>query len=641
MSTEFQTTNSLVQERIATLEAITTEQLENATEFLEALQEAIDVDPEYVDEPVSQIYVPTVIPITGTEPIDRGETISALIDECCDDEIVPPVVDSSGVDAISVDIGDPPDLEAVAPVTDFGTVPDPLNINPPDEQTIGDVPIPEMNPYTTPPPPSFDVIVIPPPPPLDVGTFDAPVPNPTFLDPENTFSWEEDLYASELNDAVKAQLLSWVQNGGTGLAEEVEDDIWDRQSERDEVAMSENVDEAKTAFSATGFTLPGGALVGMIDEILDKHKNVLTDKARDIAIEQANLAQKNTHFATDSSLKYEAMMIQHASNVADRSLKAAMGVMEFSIAIYNALVTRYNVDVALYAARGQVYEAQIRGELAKAEMYKAQIEGVKVEVDIQNALVDRYKAQLDAVNILVNIYRTEMEGANVRAAVERTRMEGYKAQVDAFTAQVQAKTAEYGGYKAQIDGETAKVAAYSEEVKAYAAEVDAYSSKAKAIESEVNAQVGIERVKAEYVGHDITKYRAQIDALLGGMRGHIDMYEADTARYSEDIKKAAEEARMYIEQARIQEMNALNNIRSALSASQMNLEAFIKVSEMKIEGNRGGSEIYANLVSNAMNAINAQMSISSGFVDQYSLDTRKHYSHSATYPDEYTGVQTL
>ena len=370
-------------------------------------------------------------------------------------------------------------------------------------------------------------------------TFDETLPVNTIVEPTNTFEWSEAEYVSTLKNAARDWLKDQVDNGGTGLGSAVQADIWALRSERDEVAKADRIDEAKSVWSATGFNLPSGVIASQIDEVFDDHKNMLTDRSRDIAIEEAKLAQTNTHFAVQNALALEQMELTHAGNVADRALRGASALVQFSIELFKAKIANYNTNIERYKAAASVYDALIRSELIKVEIYKAQIEGAKLEAQVQMQLVDIYKAQIDAVNSILTAYKTEMEAVGILAGIEKIKIDRFKAQVDAFAATIGAKQSEYEGYKAAIQGETAKVESFEAEARAYTAEMAGKSAQAQVEGIRVGALIEIEKLRMEDIKVQLDRYRSQAQAAISKVNALVSFYQGEIQSYNVSVQKAS------------------------------------------------------------------------------------------------------
>ena len=438
--------NNDVATRITQAETLTASIISDTEAFMQALRAAAtDIEIPYIDY-MPTIFSPASIQINAEPPVANtdGEI----------DTVNPP--NSFTPAAVTLNVDNIPELEATEPQINLPSAPDTVLPNMPAEPTTVDISTPAKPNYNLPTAPNISDFAIPTPPSIVIPQFGGTMPVNSLVAPSGSLEWSEAEYQSALLDAVKAKLLADVQNGSTGLGEAVLDALWAKQSERDEIAYADAVDKVIDEWSGRGFPLPDGVVSAAVDEMATEFANRRQDRARDITYKEAELIQKNTHFILSTSLGVETMLVQHADNVAERSLRAAMATLELGIAIFDAQVRNYNAQLDAYRVQAQVYESLIRAELIKIEVYRAQIEGTKLRVEVQNQYVEIYKAQIEAVDTILKTYKTEMEAANIQANVERTKVDIFRSQVAGYMAQVQAKTAEYGMFKSQIEGEMAK-----------------------------------------------------------------------------------------------------------------------------------------------------------------------------------------
>lgn len=118
----------------------------------------------------------------------------------------------------------------------------------------------------------------------------------------------------ELKVDLFAKLITKLEAEGTGLGAEVEEMIWDRMLKRQETKNAEMYFEAENYFASRGFTLPPGALSGKLNEISIEIARNNTTTNNDIAVEQARLAQTNTHFLLSESWKAIVGTIENEAN---------------------------------------------------------------------------------------------------------------------------------------------------------------------------------------------------------------------------------------------------------------------------------------------------------------------------------------
>lgn len=229
--------------------------------------------------------------------------------------------------------------------------------------------------------------------------FTEPFPTEEVLTLPRELSFTEQEYVSALLDDVKAWLSSGVANGGTGLDASVEQDIWDRQSERDLQTYRDAVDRKISEWSSRGFTMPNDVLDARLEELDDKFRMTDLDKSRDIAIKQAELAQTNTHFVITNSLTLEGMTLGHHENLMNRALNAAKAIVDAGVAVLNAMISRYNARLDAYKTRAitftEIEKQKLEYHIARTNRWKAIVEAQVARIQ---GIADVYKADTGVYN---------------------------------------------------------------------------------------------------------------------------------------------------------------------------------------------------------------------------------------------------
>jgi len=292
-------------------------------------------------------------------------------------------------------VGEPPD----APTDEEMT---PATIDLPSEPVINDVNLPA----------------------LDMTLPDAPEGELTGAD----FNYSEGVYSSLLDTAVKEGLLTWVQNGGTGLDADVEDAIFDRAIARMETDNERAYEEVLNFFSSRGYDLPPGAMAGRLYEVNREIVRNRTQLNAEITIEQARLAQNNTQFSYEKSIALEGQEKEHFNQIYNRALQAAIATTEGIIKVYQAKIQGYLGQVEAKKAEAGAYESYANAQNA-VNQTNAAVYGIRI---------DAYKAQLTSeLAIIENIgkvYMYQVQGYSAKAQVAAQQVD---AVIKRFVAMVQ------------------------------------------------------------------------------------------------------------------------------------------------------------------------------------------------------------
>lgn len=533
-------------------------------------------------------YLGNLIPNTQysppPDPPSRGVTVDA-----------PEFTDTLDVDDITVGTIAIEDFTETAPVINEPTPPDPLNVNPPDIYAPQNINIPTIPEYPLPAIPVLTDYVIPDPPSFVIPEFDGILPDFDIVEPDTNFEFHEVEYQSALLDAVKAKLLNDVVNGGTGLGADIETAIWERKQERDEIAMNESIDTLIDTWASRNFPLPNGDLNGGIQEILEKQRLARIDSSRDISIEQANLAQKNTQFSIEKSITLEQILIQHSDNVAERGLKAALATVEMSIAVFNSRVAWHNAKLERYKVEHFAYESRIKVEMLKADIYKVMIEATKARGDIQMHFVELYKAQIEGIQALIGIWKLRMEGAQLEENLERAKLDASRVQIEAFSSLINAKTAEYGMYKAKWEGEAQKVNIFESKVRAFTATTEAKKALADILIAQANADIQVQKNKIDIYQTNANVFKIEADVAFERARTTLALIDSDIKYYDSQVRGEEVRVRADVDIAKASAEIVSSVIRGTSDAYTAKAQTFkaiadariaefqVKISELKYE----------------------------------------------------------
>jgi len=260
------------------------------------------------------------------------------------------------------------------------------------------------------------------------------IPTYTLVAPTNELSYNEAVYQSDLQDALKAALEDFIENGGTGLGSVVEDALWARAQARQDILNERTYNEANEFFSSRGYTIPPGALGGRLTEALAEQTRANAQLNYEIAIEQARLARVQSEHTMTAAINLEEQDKELFNNVATRALEAAKATIQVIIDIYTAKVQEY---------------------VAKLEGNKLIVEAEKIKVDAavaaNKSITDSYSADVEAYKAKVTM---ELGIVEQIAKVYGYKIAGYEADARVAAAELDAQIKVYQGNIDQANNET-------------------------------------------------------------------------------------------------------------------------------------------------------------------------------------------
>lgn len=569
---------------------------------------------EFTD-PMPEMDLPTIPdPEFPTEPSDP--TVSTIARPTKPSISIPTAPTLSDLDFNEVVIPTRPDY----------TMPDTPVLN---ELEFNDVELPDRPAYTLPDVPSLSDVTIPTAPGITMPFYEADFPVADLPIPSHTLVWSETEYLSELITEAQAQNLAVIQNGGTPLGEEIETDIWERQAEKEEKLIRNNIDSLTSEYSGKAYDLPTGVLFAGHRKIYSDYEDQKLDRGRTMSIEQAKLALDNYRLAQQNGIQIEGILIAYHSSRADRSLQAARATLDAGIAIFNVKVQEYNTKVQAEVARAGIYDTQIKAELMKLEVFRSQIDAVRLQVDIDGKRVDIYRAQVDALNAIQNLYRTDIDGAMAKVTLEKAKLEAniakndqavniYKALLESLIIIENLYKTDMQAAGLQIDLEKAKLQANisknDENVKLYVSQIDAVNSLINLYRTDMeatNIALGIEKLNIDIFGKKVDAYGARVSA-------EAQKFNAYKAKTEGEMAKAT------AFEAKARGYTAYVDGKRAITAAQIaTLEAQLKANDQIIRKYEADIGMYTAEYRNAMERVRAISTLYEADANIYRSDIDK------------------
>jgi hypothetical protein len=257
---------------------------------------------------------------------------------------------------------------------------------------------------------------------ITIPTYDLVEPGTTEL------GYTEAAYNSDLQVALKIALIDFIENGGTGLGEDVEDALWERGRARQQILNERVYDEANEFFASRGYTIPAGALSGRLTEALAEQTRADAQLNFEILIEQARLARAQSEHTINASLALEGQDKEQFNAIANRTLEAAKIAVQVIVDLYNARVTAY-------VAKVEGSKLTVEAEKIKVDAAVAANRGI---IDAFTAGIDGFKAKLAAelgiVESIAKVYGFKIAGYEADAKVAALELDAqikvYQAKID-------------------------------------------------------------------------------------------------------------------------------------------------------------------------------------------------------------------
>lgn len=194
--------------------------------------------------------------------------------------------------------------------------------------------------------------------------------------------------------AMLSRLVTDLVSGATGLDATVEAEIWAREDARLTAQEEKSQLELEQYFSTKAFDLPTGAYAGVYQEFLNtKDKNRLDFNGK-IAIEQAELAQKNSQFAISTAMQIKQVLLPAAVSLYGEQTSNQHNLRMQTIELFKAEISKAQLTIQ---ARIAEIETELGGFTA-VQSLKERIASTKGNISMQG-----YASAVGSVNMNASV----------------------------------------------------------------------------------------------------------------------------------------------------------------------------------------------------------------------------------------------
>jgi hypothetical protein len=410
------------------------------------------------------------------------------------------------------------------------------------------------------------------------------------------------MYSSALLTALQTSLQARITTGGTGLAADVEQAIWDRAREREAKTLQDALDDLDR-MEALGYAFPTGVYLDARLKIRTEYGKVEAGLSRDIAIKQAELELENVKQALTLSVQLEGQLMDYLTTYERQMFDAAKYLTDAALQLYTTKVQGYAAQVEAYRAEIAAYSETLRAELAKVEVYKAQLDAERVKADINQSLVAVYKAQVDAASYNIERYKARIAAAQLTTEMERNRVALYGEEVRAYAARANLFTLQIEGYKAGLQADQNRVEKFRAEIDASRADIEA---QVKAAEMYVEERKILIQQQSNY----IAILKARSDAQLASAQTDVEQAKVQAIFYT-----AEQEARGKFAEVTVKRDQAIIDVAAqqaqvAIQFSKIQSEIQTTIRSLSMDASKVGAQVAAQIAAAALNSVNWSNSVS-------------------------------
>lgn len=478
----------------------------------------------------------------------------------------------------------------------------------PTEPTIDDVVVPDMPALVVPAPPTLAEITVPDFMGLTLPAFNATAPEFVGTALPGILQWTEPTYHPEIIDDVVVQLRKlWA--GGSGIPAAVEQAMWARAAEREDLTAERELDSVSEEFSMRGFTTPPGMQAARTDQLRQDLAVKKLGLNRELTIQIAQWQVENIRFACTQAIAAENVYVNLFLNQAQRLFEAARFQIESQINIYNAQVALFNARMNGYQISAQVFNTLVQAELSKIEAFKAEVDAEVARGQLNTQKVQAYAAMIDALKAQTDVYRTQMQGAEIKSNVIRNKIEVFKAQVQAYAEQINAQKTVFDAYESQVKGEAAKAGIIDAEARAYAALIQGKSSIADIGVKRADVAIDKNRVLIQGYTAALEAEKVRIQSQLSVIQSGAQAYIADTQRFAAVAQAEGTKAQVTVAAKEAELRTNVAFYQAQVQAYLGNMEQLIRKASLIIDALKAAGGISSTLAAGAMAGVHVGASL--------------------------------
>lgn len=172
---------------------------------------------------------------------------------------------------------------------------------------------------------------------------------------------------------------------------------------------------------------------------------------------------------------------------------------------------------------------------------------------------------------------------------------------------------------------------FEKKVQVYLARVQATSTEIDAEAKKIDAQVSINKGIIDQNVGETTRFRAEIDAVLGVIDGLAKVYAANIQGFAADIDKARIDVDAKIERLKALTSQSRNETELAIKEWEVGLQGYLSSLGLNIEVAKTIAAILAQIAAGAMSGLNTHAGLNDATGRHFSRGETDSYSESHTY----------
>lgn len=436
---------------------------------------------------------------------------------------------------------------------------------------------------------------------------------------EGTIHYVDPGYADTQLAQLEAE-ISRVLNGNLGIPDYLWDAIWDKagtQLHRQAVTLER---QARRAWAKLGWMLPGGmALAGREQAAHDINEQV-SEKARELAIQRATMEREDFWQAVQHGTALQQLEIGLYNAQQERLFKLAVSQVEVFVAVYNALLTKHQMQVQQVQAQLATEELKLKHALATLEVDKTKLEAAKLVGEINQVAVQTYVARWEAVKTAIEKYRVEMTKVDYQLKDRELDLQRYAEQTKGWATEVDAWGKEWDGYVAKLKAQETKATTYEAAARVFGERMKGYGISVEADKARIEAEVSAQTLKLEHMKVDTQRYVAEWQGVQTLLEQQTKLFGIDAQKYATDADLAKAVVQFDTEYQKLGQASH----EQLLQKYRIDMEGAVAELNAQMQAFGHATQLAAAELSAQAQAMQARASMQSAYNGAYAADVQKY-----------------
>jgi len=441
--------------------------------------------------------------------------------------------------------------------------------------------------------------------PVSIEDISRTLPTLTFTAPENTFSYDEMEYSSDLRSAIETLLLGDVEDGGYGIEPSDEQALFERARDRETQAAEVAVAEVRRGTAARGFPLPTGSLLAAERAAAQQVAAALSGINREITLERSRLYVQARQFAVTQGVSWESALLTYTGAKQERALRAATSVAEFALSYFQAQIAQFNVQIALRQLDRELAVTALEQTRTRLEEYRLTLERSQT-LDARNeSKIRQYTAQVDAVRIAYEAQEVRDRRATVEAEIERLKLELNAQQVQVYAARVQARKDEFDAYATAVRAENLNLEQYDRELARQDRRVAAAVAENEMQVQQYRSRIAEKELLLRRYDSEIREYGARIQKATGLVQAEKSINDAINDRWRNHLQAQQWNQTSLLNQRIAQAQTNVDAANARTAWVRTRLQSVLEYNELRATSAKAALQLYEQQIAGAESALSA------------------------------------